>query len=138
MAKTKYVYINNVAVGYCTSAKVSPETNTTETKTFDGVITDGTAEVSWTVEFEKIRYGGISSYINIEKLLHKMFTTPYPVKIVENVQTKEGELKIEQIIYNCIIDNKEYSIDAEDRTVESVSFKGSKMQEWVNGKEIPF
>jgi hypothetical protein len=138
MAKTKFVWINDTAVGYCTSAKVSPETNTTETKTFDGVITDGTSEVSWTVEFDKVRYGGISDYVAIEKLLHKMFTTPMPIKIMELAQTKEGEIRVTQIIYNCIVDNKEYSIDAEDRTVESLSFKGSKMREWVNSEEIPF
>ena len=138
MAKQKYVWINDTPVGYCTSAKVSPETNTQETKTFDGVLTDGTSEVSWTVEFEKIRYGGISDYVTIEKMVHKMFTTPMPVKVMERVQTKEGELRVTQVIFNCIVDNKEYEIDPEERTVESLSFKGSKMREWVNGEEIPF
>ena len=138
MAKTKYVWVNDVAIGYATSAKVSPETNTTETKTFDGVITDGTPDVSWTVEFEKIRYGGISNYVALEKLLHKSFSTPVTVRIYESVQTKEGKLNISQFIYNCILENKEYTIDPEERTVESLSFKGSKMKELVNGEEIPF
>lgn len=138
MAKTKFIWINDVPIGYATSAKVSPETNTQDTKTFDGVITDGTAEVSWTVEFDKVRYGGISNYVAIEKLLHKSFSTPMTIQVMEEVQTKEGALKVEQFIYNCILDNKEYSLDPEERTVESLSFKGSKMKELINGEEIPF
>ena len=138
MAKQKFVYINNVGIGYCTSAKVSPETKTQETPTFDGVITDGTADVPWTVEFEKVRYGGVSNYITVEKLLHKSFSNPVTIQITELVQTKEGQLKVSQIIYNCILDGKEYSIDPEERTVESLTFKGSKMKEWVNDEEIPF
>lgn len=138
MVKTKFVTINYKNIGYCTSAKVSPETKTQETPTFDGVLTEGTSEVSWTVEFEKIRYGGISSYIEIEKLLHKSFSTPMPIQITENVRTKEGQLQVSTIIYNCILDNKEYSLDPEEMTVESLSFKGSKMKELINGEEIPF
>ena len=128
----KEIYIDNQRVGYATSVEVSPETNTEETVTFDGVITDGTANVSWSVEIEKLRYGKVSDYIKVEQLLHSMMNNPKSVKIIEKVKVPEGVMTVEDIIYDCIVEGKDYSIEADARTVESLSFKGAKATKKVN------
>ena len=132
----KAIFINNVRVGYGTNAKVEPELDTEETPTFDGPVIDGTIEPSHTVEIEKLRYGTMDEYIAIEKLLVNMYTVGYPVKIVESVKMKDGVMKITDIVYDCKLDGNDYELDPEERTVDSLSFKGGKRRRWINGKEI--
>ena len=132
----KAIFINNVRVGYGTNAKVEPELDTEETPTFDGPVIDGTLEPSHTVEIEKLRYGTMDEYIAIEKLLVNMYTVGYPVKIVERVKMKDGAMKITDIVYDCKLDGNDYELDPEERTVDSLSFKGGKRRRWINGKEI--
>lgn len=132
----KAIFINNVRVGYGTNAKVEPELDTDETPTFDGPVIDGTIEPSHTVEIEKLRYGTMDEYIAIEKLLVNMYTVGYPVKIVESVKMKDGTMKITDIVYDCKLDGNDYELDPEERTVDSLSFKGGKRRRWINGKEI--
>ena len=132
----KAIFINNVRVGYGTNAKVEPELDTEETPTFDGPVIDGTIEPSHTVEIEKLRYGTMDEYIAIEKLLVNMYTVGYPVKIVERVKMKDGAMKITDIVYDCKLDGNDYELDPEERTVDSLSFKGGKRRRWINGKEI--
>ena len=138
MAYDKEIYFNDTFVGYGNKADVKPETSNSEVKTFTGVITDGSSEIPWEVSIDKIRYGKIKDYVKIEKILHKMFTVPGTITIIERTKTVDGILTVKQIIYNCIVSDKSYSLDPEARTVESLTFKGSKMKEWVNGEEIPF
>lgn len=132
----KAIFINNVRVGYGTNAKVEPELDTDETPTFDGPVIDGTIEPSHTVEIEKLRYGTMDEYIAIENLLVNMYTVGYPVKIVERVKMKDGTMKITDIVYDCKLDGNDYELDPEERTVDSLSFKGGKRRRWINGKEI--
>ena len=132
----KAIFINNVRVGYGTNAKVEPELDTDETPTFDGPVIDGTIEPSHTVEIEKLRYGTMDEYIAIENLLVNMYTVGYPVKIVESVKMKDGVMKITDIVYDCKLDGNDYELDPEERTVDSLSFKGGKRRRWINGKEI--
>ena len=136
MVKEKKIYIRDIHVGYATTVNVSPETSTEQTPTFDGVITDGTDIIPWTVSIDKIRYGKISEYIELEKLLHGMFTKPENIKVVEESNTVDGSLRVTDIIYNCILETKDYEINTDSRTVENLSFKGTDLNKWVNGEQI--
>lgn len=135
MAK-KFIFINDIHVGYTTSASVEPEIETNETATFDGAVVDGTDDPSYIVEIEKLRYGTIAEYIQLEQLLINMYTKGYPIKIIENVSMKDGEMKIRDIVYDCKLDGNDYELDAEERTAENLSFKGSSRRRWINDKEI--
>lgn len=132
----KEVYINNVKVGYGTNVKVEPEVETEETATFDGPIIDGTLEPSHTISIEKLRYGTIDEYIQLEQLLVNMYEKGYAIKIIERVSMKDGTMKITDTVYDCKLDGNEYELDPEERTAESLSFKGGKRKRWINGKEI--
>ena len=135
MAK-KFIYINDIRVGYATSAKVEPEIDTEETPTFDGPVVDGTEDPSHTVEIEKLRYGTIKEYIQLEQLLVNMYTKGYPIKIIEDVSMKDGDMRVTDIVYDCKLDGNDYELDPEERTAENLSFKGSNRKRWINGKEI--
>ena len=45
-------------------------------------------------------------------------------------------MKITDIVYDCKLDGNDYELDPEERTVDSLSFKGGKRRRWINGKEI--
>jgi len=136
MAVTKEIYINNIRVGYGTNVKVEPELDTEETPTFDGPIVDGTSEPSHTVSIDKLRYGTIDEYIQLEQLLVNMYEKGYPIKIIERVSMKDGTMKVTDTVYDCKLDGNEYELDPEERTAESLSFKGGKRTRWINGKQI--
>ena len=132
----KVIYINDIRVGYATSAKVEPEIDTEETPTFDGPVVEGTEDPSHTVEIEKLRYGTIKEYIQLEQLLINMYTKGYPIKIIEDVTMKDGNMRVTDIVYDCKLDGNEYEVKPDERTVENLSFKGGKRKRWINGKEI--
>ena len=52
----KEVLIDGKKMFYGTSIKASPETSNTSTPTFDGVVMQGTDNIPWTIELEKMRY----------------------------------------------------------------------------------
>lgn len=136
MAVTKEVYINDIHVGYATNAKVTPSYETDETPTFDGPVIDGTDEPSHEVTIDKLRYGTIDEYTQIAQILLDMQSVAYPIKIVEYAKMKDGEMKRTDIIYECKVDGNEYELNPDERTAESLSFKGGKCTTWINDKEL--
>ena len=130
------VYIGDLRVGHGTNVKVSPDQSSTveETKTFDEVITDGSNILSWKITMDKLRYGTIQEYQDCEKMLYSMFDTPQNVKVVNRTRTTDGKImKVTQVVYNCLVDNKDYESKPAERITENLSFKGGKMKEWVDG-----
>lgn len=136
MAATKAIYIDDVRIGYGTSVKISAETNTESTPTFDGPVTDGTDQVPHTVEIERLRYGKISDYKQMSKLLHEMLTTPKNITVIEKIKMVDGTIKVKDRVYNCILDSDEYELDPEEQTVESLSFTGGIRHRWIGGEKI--
>lgn len=132
----KVVYIGDLRIGYCTSAKISAETNTESTPTFDGPVTDGTDQVPHTVEIERLRYSKISDYKTMSKLLHEMLTTPKNIAIKEDIKMVDGKTRVLDVVYNCILDSDEYELDPEEQTVESLSFTGGIRHRWIGGEKI--
>ena len=121
----KQVYIGNLKVMYGTGVKVSPETNIKTTPTFDGVLTDGTDNIPYSVTMDRLRYGTLTSTIELDEKLDKMLTVPDTVKVEEIVRTSTESYKIVDYIYNCLVDDDSYEIKPDERTVENLGFKGS-------------
>lgn len=136
MAVTKYVWINGIKVGYGTSVKVTPSIETEETPTFDGPVIDGANEPSHTITIDKLRYSTKAEYVQIEQLLMNMQTVGYPIKIQEKATFKDGKYWITDVVYDCKLDGNEYELKPDERTVESLSFKGTKRRRWIDGVEI--
>ena len=134
----KEIYIDGKKLGYANKAEVSPDvTDAEETKTFDGPILDVPESISWEVSIDKLRYDKtISSYKEMERLLFSMFRNKKTIRIRETSKVPDGTLTVTTQVYNCVLTNKKYSIDPESRTVENLSFKGSPVDEWVNGEHV--
>lgn len=132
----KLIYINDLYIGYGTSVKITAETNSESVATFDGPVTDGSDNVSHDVEIERLRYGTKSDYLAISKLLHKALSEPVTVTVKEDVKFSDGKMRVTDTVYNCVLDNDEYELDPEERTVESISFTGGKRSRWIGGKKI--
>ena len=97
----------------------------TSTATFDGVLTDGTDKIPYSISVDRLRYGTQNQYMTLHQKLDAMLTTPETIKIVEIVRTSTEVFKVIDYVYNCLVDNNEYEIKADERTVENISFKGS-------------
>ena len=69
MAVTKIVFINDIKIGYSTSAKIKPSLDIKETKTFDGPVIDGSPESSFDVDIDTLRYDTIEQYTKLTQLL---------------------------------------------------------------------
>lgn len=135
----KTIYIDTIHVGYANKAEISPEiSNADPIKTFDGPIPSGSSEISWNVTIDKLRYGTVAEYKQLEALLLSMLNNPKSIKIVEKTNGVDGPLKVKTIVYKCNLNDKKYTLDAESETVENLSFKGTSMREWVNDEEIKY
>lgn len=121
----KEVYIGNLKIMYGTNVKVSSETNISTTATFDGVLTDGTDKIPYSISMDRLRYGSQTSYMELYQKLDEMLNVSDTVKIEETVHTPTESFKIVDYIYNCLVDGNDYEINADERTVENLSFKGS-------------
>ena len=139
MAKYKAVYVDGQKIGYANKAEVSPEiSGQEETATFDGKIIDTADSISWTISIDKIRYdSSIKHYIQIEGILLSCFKNKKTVKVVETTELPDGNLTVTTQVYNCMLTDKKYTVDAESRTVENLEFKGTSMDSWINNEKMP-
>ena len=136
MAVTKWVYINDIKVGYSTSAKVKPGLDLKETKTFDGPVIDGNPEPSFEVNVDTLRYDTVAQYTKLTQLLLDMETRGYTVSIKEEAEMKDGTMTRTEKVYECRVSGNEYELKPDERTVEKLSFKGRKRRIWINGVEV--
>ena len=81
----KRVIINGKTMMHGTRVKGSRETSTNATPTFDGVITQGTRNVSHTLELERVSYEGMVSYMELSDVIEKMIDIPAMVTVEEDV-----------------------------------------------------
>lgn len=132
----KQVYIGDLRVGYCTSAKITAETKTESTPTFDGPVTEGTADIPHTVEIERLRYAKITDYKTLSKVLHDMLSTPQTITIKENVKMVDGRVVVTDRVYKCLVSSDEYELNPEEATAESLKFSGGKRSRWIDGEKI--
>lgn len=135
---SKAVYIDGVKIGYANKAEISPEiTGQEETPTFDGAIIDTADSISWTISIDKIRYdSSIKHYMQIETILLSCFKNKKTVKITEGSKLPDGDLWVTTQVYNCMLTDKKYTLDAESRTVENLEFKGTAIDTWINGEKM--
>ena len=124
----KEVIIDGKKMMYGTSAKASPETNTSTTPTFDGVINEGLDKVAWNLEFSKLRYEGLASHREMSETLEKMISVPSMVTIRETVSTPEEEYTVVDNYFECLVNDNNYELKPEDKTVENIKLKASRRE----------
>lgn len=124
----KEIIIDGKKLMFGTSVKASPETNTSTTSTFDGVITEGLNNIPWSLEFSKVRYDGLSTHKELSETLDKMLSVPAMVTIRETIITPEELYTIVDNYFNCLVEGNDYEIKAEEKTVESIKLKSAKRE----------
>lgn len=133
----KRVIINGKTMMNGTSVKGSRETSTNATPTFDGVITQGTRNVSHTLELERVSYEGMVSYMELSDTIDKMIDIPAMVTVEEDIYPSGDEqpFTIIREYHDCVVDGDEYEISPEEHTVESLKFLAARMDK--DAKPIP-
>ena len=133
----KRVIINGKTMMNGTSVKGSRETSTNATPTFDGVITQGTRNVSHTLELERVSYEGRVSYMELSDTIDKMIDIPAMVTVEEDIYPSGDEqpFTIIREYHDCVVDGDEYEISPEEHTVESLKFLAARMDK--DAKPIP-
>lgn len=124
----KEVIIDGKKMMYGTSAKASPETNTSSTPTFDGVINEGLDNVAWNLEFSKLRYEGLASHRELSETLDEMISVPKMITIRETVESVDETYTVVDNYFNCLVNDNNYEIQPEDKTVENLKFKAERRE----------
>ena len=122
----KKVIIGGATVGYVTSVKASPESNTSSTATFDGAITQGADSIAWSLELSKIRFERPATHKKLSELLDTMWSRGKTITVRETVHSKTEDYTIVDNYSNCILEGNDYEIKPDDLTTESLKFKASK------------
>lgn len=121
----KQIIIDGKTIGWATSVKASPESNTSQTATFDGAITQGSDKIAWNLEIEKIRYDKKQKHKDLSELLDSMWNNKKVITIREMVHTENETYTIKDNYYECLLDGNDYEIKADDLTTESLKFKSA-------------
>ena len=124
----KEIIIDGKKMMYGTSGKASPETNTSSTSTFDGVINEGLDEVPWSLEFSKLRYESLATHKEMSETLDRMISVPAMVTIRETVRTPDEVYTVVDNYFNCLVNGNDYEIKPEEKTVENIKLKASRRE----------
>ena len=124
----KEIIIDGKKMMYGTSAKANPETNTSSTSTFDGVINEGLDEVPWSLEFSKLRYESFATHKEMSETLDRMISVPAMVTIRETIRTPEETYTVVDNYFNCLVNGNDYEVKPEEKTVENLKFKAARRE----------
>ena len=124
----KEIIIDGKKMMYGTGAKASPETNTSTTSTFDGVINEGLDEVPWSLEFSKLRYESLATHKEMSETLDRMISIPAMVTIRETIRTPDEVYTVVDNYFNCLVNGNDYEIKPEEKTVENIKLKASRRE----------
>lgn len=122
---------------YGTSVKDSPETSESTTSTFSGAVVNGTKNIPYTIEIEKLRYEDMTTHQELSQKIEEMLETPDDITIKEIIRPAgEDPYEVIKVHKSCITTGNDYEIKADDHTVENLKFKSaSRKTEWKTLKE---
>lgn len=138
MAKRLDMYIGSTLIGYTQKADINEELSNDTLPTFSGPVPDMGADPTYEVSCDLLRYEGtLESFLKVKQVIRSTKDTPQNIKIVEQVVFASKETaKVTQLVYNCSLTSNKLSFDPETRTVSNLTWKGTKLKEYANGKEI--
>ena len=136
MTIRRQFYIDNVYVGVATKVTTKKEIDSETTNTFDGPIVDTNPHPAPSVSVEAIRAGTIEQYINLEKKLKYAVNNPVTVQMITTDSGKDGNIIVQEFIYNARLSSDEVEADAVKRAALKVEFIGESYRKIINGEEI--
>lgn len=127
----KRVIINGKTLmnGTSVKGKRNVSSSSSSTTTFDGVITQGTSNVDYTLDISRVSYEGYTDYMELSKILDGMMETPAMVTVEEDFRPSgEKPFTLIRDYYDCVLSGDDYEIKPEDHTVENLSFTAARMK----------
>ena len=130
----KEVIIAGKKVMYGTGIKASPETNNSTTNTFDGNIVQGTKNVAYSIEINRVRYDAQVTHKELSEKIDDMMENPDIITIREIVRPSgEEPYTVVDNFFDCITEGADYEIKTDDHTVENLKFKASRRERKYEG-----
>lgn len=124
----KEVIIKGKKMMYGTGIKASPETNSSSTPTFDGVITQGSDKIPWTIEISKVRYEDMTTHKELSETVDGMLAIPEMVTVREVINTNHETYTVVDNFYDCLTDDNGYEINPDEQTVENLKFRAARRE----------
>ena len=127
------IIINGYTMVHGTGVKESIEKSSAESVVcFDEVLTDGTDQVSYKLDIDRIVYESKSYYITLSKVFKKMLSTPGTITTRQTIKYKnKSPFVIVKNYSGCILDGKDYEMKPEERAAQNLSFICSSMEEYT-------
>ena len=127
------IIINGKTMVHGTGVKESLEKSSAESVVcFDEVLTDGTDQISYKLDIDRIVYESKSYYLALSKIFKKMLSTPGTITTRQTIKYKNNKpFVIVKNYSGCILDGKDYEMKPEERAAQNLSFICSSMEEYT-------
>ena len=121
-----------ISMMWGTGVKGSPNVKNSDTPTFSGSIVDGTDNVSWGLEVNRLRYDDMETHMALDNKLISMMSEGEDITVVDTVKPKgQQPYEVIDLYVGCIVDGNDYEMSVEDLTTENLKFKASKrVRKW--------
>ena len=128
----KEIIINNITVANGTGVKESIETSTNTTTCFDGVIPQGSPQISFTLEIDRFTYETKEDYVALRDQLLKMLSIPGEVATRETIyHDPTNPYTIVRYYSDCILDGKDYEMKPDEHSAQNLKFICGKCKEEI-------
>ena len=127
------IIINGKTLVHGTGVKESLEKSGAEsTVCFDEVLTDGTEQVSYKLDIDRVIYETKLTYLNLSKVFKAMLSTPGTITTRQTIKYKnKAPFVIVKNYSGCILDGKDYEMKPEERAAQNLSFICANMEEYI-------
>jgi len=125
----KELWINGVRMLHGTNIKVTKNTSTSSTTTFDEVITNGTSQISYGIDCGRVSYENETDYNTIRQTVEAMHNVPGDITIreIKRPPAPEKPFTVVENYHNCLVDGGDWEIKPDTLTVENLKFKTGNM-----------
>ena len=127
------IIINGKTMVHGQGVKESLEKTSAESVVcFDEVLTDGSDQVSYKLDIDRIVYESKSYYIKLRDIFKNMLNTPGTVTVRQTIKYKnKAPYVIVKNYSGCILDGKELEMKPEEMAAQNLSFLCASVDEYI-------
>lgn len=128
----KEVIINGSTLVHGQGVKESLESNTSKTVCFDEVITEGSENVSYKLDMDRLVFETREQYEQLRDELKSLVHIPGIITVREIIRYKQdAPFAIVKNFTNCILDGKDYEMKPEEHSAQNLTFICASMEEYT-------
>ena len=127
------IIINGKTLVHGTGVKESLEKSGAESVVcFDEVLTDGSEQVSYKLDIDRVVYEDKAYYLKLSQIFKKMLSTPGTITTRQTIKYKnKAPFVIVKNYSGCILDGKDYEMKPEEMAAQNLSFICASMEEYI-------